>query len=62
LPPVSTTIAVQLRKFTAGVIDTVCQCATGGDDISGKFATIVIDTGGAPLLANIFSKFRTKSK
>jgi hypothetical protein len=42
--------------------DTGGQFATGGDDISGKFATIVIDTCGAPLLANIFSKFRTKSK
>jgi hypothetical protein len=58
---VSTTKAVQLRKFTAGVIDTGGQFATSGDDISGKFATIVTDTGGAPLLANIFSNFRTKS-
>jgi hypothetical protein len=54
LPPVSTTTAVQLRKFTAGVIDTGGQFATGGDDISGKFATIVTDTGGAHLRANIF--------
>jgi hypothetical protein len=61
LPPVSTTTAVQLRKFTAGVIDTGGQFATGGEYISGKFAPIVVDTGGAPLLANIFSNFRSKS-
>ncbi len=53
---------VQLRKFTAGVIDTGGKYTTGGDDISGKYATIVIDIGGAPLLANISSNFRTKSK
>jgi hypothetical protein len=58
LPPVSTTTVVQLRKFTAGVIDTGGQFATGGDYISGKYATVVIDIGGAPLLANIFSNFQ----
>jgi hypothetical protein len=62
LPPVSTITAVQLRKFTASVSDTGGQFANGGDDISGKFATVITDTGGAPLRANIFSNFRTKSK
>jgi hypothetical protein len=37
LPPVSTTLAKQVAKFAASVIDT-----------SGKFATSVVDTGGAP--------------
>jgi hypothetical protein len=37
LPPVSTTPAVPVPKYTAGVVDT-----------SGKFATGVVDSGGAP--------------
>jgi hypothetical protein len=42
LPPVSTTPAIPVAKFAAGVVDT-----------GGKFATGVVDTGGAPSLANI---------
>ncbi len=51
LPTLSTTPAVLVAKFAAGVIDT-----------GGKFATVVVDTGGAPLLANISTNFRKKSK
>jgi hypothetical protein len=36
-PPVSRTPAVLVAKFAASVID-----------IGGKFATIIVDTGGAP--------------
>ncbi len=36
LPPVSTTLAKLVAKFAAGVVDT-----------SGKFATRVVDAGGA---------------
>jgi hypothetical protein len=39
---VSTTPAVLVAKFAASDIDT-----------GGKFATVVVDTGGAPSLANI---------
>ncbi len=35
-PPVSTTPAVPVAKFTTGIVDT-----------GGKFATGVVDTGGA---------------
>jgi hypothetical protein len=42
LPPVSTTPAVPVAKFGAGVVDT-----------GGKFFT-----GGAPSLANISTNFR----
>jgi hypothetical protein len=37
LPQVSTTLAKMVEKFAAGVVN-----------ISGKFATGVVDTGGAP--------------
>ncbi len=47
MPPVSTTPAVSVAKFAAGVVDT-----------SGKFATGVVDTGGA--LANISVDFPKK--
>jgi hypothetical protein len=32
------------------------------NDSGGKFATGVVDTGGAPLLGNISSNFQKKSK
>ncbi len=34
------------------------RCTTGVVDTGGKFATWVVDTGGAPWLANIFANFR----
>jgi hypothetical protein len=40
---VSTTQAELVAKFTASVVDTGGNFATGG-----KFATGVVDTGGAP--------------
>jgi hypothetical protein len=40
-----------VKKFAAGVVDT-----------GGKFATSVIDTCGAPSLANISASFRKNSK
>ncbi len=50
LPPVSTTPAVPVTKFAAGVADT-CR----------KFATSVVDPGGTPshseYLRNFFKKF-----
>ena len=42
LPPVSTTLANLVAKFSDGFADT-----------GGKFAASVVDTGGAPLLTNI---------
>ncbi len=68
MPPVSTTPALPVAKFAAGVIDTGGNFAagvvdTGGKfaarvvDTSGKFATGVIDTGGAPSPANISANF-----
>jgi hypothetical protein len=50
LPPVSTTLAKLVAKVAFGVADTC-----------GKFTISVIDTGGAPLLANIefLKKFET---
>ena len=47
LPPVSTTIGKLVAKFVARVVDT-----------GRKFATGVVDTGGAPQLANISANFR----
>jgi hypothetical protein len=46
LLPVSTTPAVPVEKFAIGVVDS-----------SGKFATSVVYTGGAPSLANISTNF-----
>jgi hypothetical protein len=40
-----------VAKFAAGVIDT-----------SGKFATSVVDMGGAPCLANISANFQKNWK
>jgi hypothetical protein len=47
LLPVSTTLAKLMGEFAARVVYT-----------NGKFATGVVDTGGAALLANFFRKFR----
>jgi hypothetical protein len=38
------------------------QIAFGVVDTGGKFATGVVDAGGAPLLANISANFRKNSK
>ncbi len=48
MPPVSTTPVLPVAKFGAGV------------DNGGKFATRVIDTGGAPSLANLSTNFFEK--
>jgi hypothetical protein len=58
LPPVSTTLAKLWAKFAAGVVD----IATGVVYTGGKFAPVVVDTGGTPLLANISANFRKNSK
>jgi hypothetical protein len=47
-PSVSTTPAVQVGKFIAGVIDTGGIYAIGVVDTGGKFPILVIDTGGIP--------------
>jgi hypothetical protein len=44
-------LAKLVEKSAAGVVDT-----------SGKFAAAVVDTGGAPWLANISAYFRKNSK
>jgi hypothetical protein len=67
LPPVSTTLANLVAKFAAGVADTGGKFAAGVVDTGGNFAagvvdTGVVDTGGAPLLANISANFRKNSK
>jgi hypothetical protein len=49
--PVSTTLGKRVANFAASVVDTV-----------GKFATGVVDTGGAPWLANISVNFRKNLK
>jgi hypothetical protein len=49
LPPVSTTPAELVAKFSTSVVDT-----------GGKFAAGAVDTGGAPWLANISANFRKK--
>jgi hypothetical protein len=55
---VSTTPAVPVEKFAAGVVDTGGKFATGVvDTSSGKFATSAVDTGGAHSLANIYANF-----
>jgi hypothetical protein len=38
------------------------KCATGVINTYGKFATSVVDTGGAPSLANISANFRKNLK
>ncbi len=65
LPPVSTTLAKLVAKFAAGVADIGVKFSardidTGSNDTDGKFATSVVDTGCAPLLANISANFRKK--
>ncbi len=48
MPPVSTTPAVPVAKFVAGVVDTSGKFATGVDDNGSKFAAGVIDASGPP--------------
>jgi hypothetical protein len=48
LQQVSTTSALPVEKFAAGVIDTGDKFATGVVDTGSNFATGVIDTDGAP--------------
>jgi hypothetical protein len=48
-----------VAKFAAGVADTGGKFAAGVIDTGGKG---VVDTGGAPLLANISANFRKNSK
>ncbi len=43
-----------MAKFAAGVVDTGGQFAAGVVDTGGNF----LNTGGAPLLANISVNFR----
>jgi hypothetical protein len=63
LLPVSTTLAKLVAKFAAGVADTGGKFAAGVVDTGGNFATTgVVETGGAPLLANISANFRKNSK
>ncbi len=68
LPPVSTTPVANLPPvllIATGVVDTVGKFAAGINNASengGKFATGVIDTGGAPWLTNISANFRKNSK
>jgi hypothetical protein len=62
LPPESTTPAILVGKFTAGVVHTGGKCATGVVDTSGKFPTLVVDTGGVPLLAHISANLCKISK
>jgi hypothetical protein len=47
LPPVSTTLAKLVAKFTAGVVDTGGKFAAGVVDIGGNFAIAVVATCGA---------------
>jgi hypothetical protein len=48
LPLESTTPAVPVGKFTAGVVDTGGKWATGVVDTSSKFPTLVVDTDIVP--------------
>ncbi len=54
------------QLFATGVIDTGGKFATGVNNTSetgGKICRrCVVDTGGAPLLANISANFRKNSK
>ncbi len=71
MPPV---LLIPVANFATGVVDTggnfaaATQAkmeekfATGVADTGGKFATGVVDTGGAPRLANISANFRKNSK
>jgi actin-like ATPase involved in cell morphogenesis len=51
-----TTLAKLVAKFAAGVVD------TGSNFAAGVVDTGVVNTGGAPLLANISANFRKNSK
>ncbi len=56
-----------MAKFALGVADTGGKFAGGVVDTGGNFAagvvdTYIVDTGGAPLFANISANFRKKSK
>jgi hypothetical protein len=48
LPPISTTQAKLVAKFTAGVVDTGGKFTAGVIKTGGKFATGVVDTGVTP--------------
>ncbi len=48
------------RAFTAVSIICIVTNPYYFADTGGKFATGVVDTGGAPLLANISANFRKK--
>jgi hypothetical protein len=52
LPPVSPVPEEPVAKFAAGVVDTGDKFATGVVD------TGVVDTGGAPLFANISANYK----
>ncbi len=56
MPPLSTTPAVPVAKFAAGVVDTDGKFATG------VVATGVVETGDDPSLVNISANVRKKSK
>ncbi len=47
---------------TGGKICRRCRWYRRQIDTGGKFVTGVVDTGGAPLLANISANFRKNSK
>ncbi len=47
---------------TTGVVDTGGKYATDVAGASGKFATSVLEIGGAPSLSNISANFRKNSK
>jgi hypothetical protein len=63
LPPISTTLAKLVQKFAAGVFDTggklipAAIFPPGVIDTGGKFATGVVDTGGASRIVNISANF-----
>ncbi len=48
MPPVSTTPAVPVARFVAGVVDTCGKFARDVDDNCSKFAACVIDASGPP--------------
>jgi hypothetical protein len=48
LPPVFTTLAKLVAKFSAEVVETGGKFSAGVVDMGGKFATGVVDTGGEP--------------
>jgi hypothetical protein len=58
LPPVSTTLAKLVAKFSAGVVDTGGKFATGVVDTCGNFAAGVNNTGGNFMKKNQKQKSR----